>query len=132
MHYFFKPFEYTFLSDWEQFIGFFSSKNLLGVNSDNICSRFWWNKKLLQILLSTFKIFSLHNFGVPTPWLITKQKVDFRSKDMSDSRSGATNKYLDYNEGLKIGFFSYLISTYKCYGPNKTNFMDFGQKLAIS
>ena len=58
----------------------------------------------------------------------TKKK---KSKGLSDSRSGATNKYLDYNEGLKIGVFSYLISTYKCYGPNETNFMDFGQKLRI-
>ena len=60
-------------------------------------------------------------------------EMDFRAlwKGLSDSRSGATNKYLDYNEGLKIGVFSYLISTYKCYGPNETNFMDFGQKLRI-
>ena len=50
---------------------------------------------------------------------------------MSASRSGAVFGEWDYNEGLKVGLFSYLISRYKCYGPKETNFMDFCWKLLI-
>ena len=53
------------------------------------------------------------------------------SKGLSDSRSGAVFGEWDYNEGLKFGVFSYLISRCKCYGPNETNFMDFCWKLLI-
>ena len=54
-----------------------------------------------------------------------------RLMDLSSSHSGAVFGEWDYNEGLKIGVISYLISRCKCYGPNKTNFMDFHQKLLI-
>ena len=52
-------------------------------------------------------------------------------KELSSSRSGAVFGECDYNDGLKIGFFSYLISRCKCYRPKKTNFMDFCWKLLI-
>ena len=52
-------------------------------------------------------------------------------KGLSDSRSGGVFCERDYNEGLKIGVFTYSIGRCKCYGPNKTNFMDFHQKLLI-
>ena len=53
------------------------------------------------------------------------------SKDLSASRSGAVFGEWDFNEGLKVGVYSYLIRKCKCYRPNKTNFMDFHQKLLI-
>ena len=52
-------------------------------------------------------------------------------KGLSDSRSGGVFCEWDNNEGLKVGVFSYFIRRYKCCGPNKTNFMDFDQKLTI-
>ena len=48
-----------------------------------------------------------------------------KSKDLSSSRSGGVFCERDYNEGLKVGVFSYLIYRYKCYRPNETNFIDF-------
>ena len=52
-------------------------------------------------------------------------------KDLSDSSAGWIFFRQHYNEGLKFGVFSYLISRCKCYRPNKTNFMDFCWKLLI-
>ena len=52
-----------------------------------------------------------------------------KSKNLSASRSGAVFGERDYNEGLKVGVFSYFISKCKCYGPNETNFKDFCWKL---
>ena len=60
-----------------------------------------------------------------------KSSLGFCKKGLSDSRSGGVFRERDYNEGLKVSIFSYFISRYKCCGPNETNFMDFGQKLAI-
>ena len=64
-----------------------------------------------------------------------KQKnycIPIKLKGLSDLRSGGVFGEWDYNEGLKFGVFSYLFSSCKCFGPNKTNFMDFGQIVAIS
>ena len=49
--------------------------------------------------------------------------------DLSALRSGAVFGEWDYNEGLKVGIFSYFISKRKCYGQNETNFKDFCWKL---
>ena len=66
---------------------------------------------------------------------IRDQKYDhrnkFSSKGLSSSRSGDIFFNSDYNEVLKFVIFRYSISRYKCSTPNKTNFMDFCQKLWI-
>ena len=43
---------------------------------------------------------------------------NFCLKGLSDSRSGGVFCERYYNEGLKVGVFSYFISRYKCCGPN--------------
>ena len=48
------------------------------------------------------------------------------SKRLSSSHSGDIFFGLDNNEGLKFGDFRFSIYRYKCFGPNETNFMDFG------
>ena len=63
--------------------------------------------------------------------LPTRAEECLNKKDLSDSSAGCIFCEQHYNEGLKYGVFSYLISRYKYCGPKKTNFMDFGQKLAI-
>ena len=52
-------------------------------------------------------------------------------KELSDSRSGAVFGEWDYNEGLKFGNFRYFMCRSKCFGPNKTNFINLWQKLLI-
>ena len=52
-------------------------------------------------------------------------------KGLSSSRSGGIFFGHDYNEGLKFGDFRFSMYRYKCFGPNKTYFMNFCQKLSI-
>ena len=60
-----------------------------------------------------------------------KHIKDFELKALSDLSSGDIFRETYFNEGLKFSVFSYFICRYKCFGPNETNFMNFGQEFWI-
>ena len=60
---------------------------------------------------------------VPLEWMKIR-KMFQKLKGLSDSRSGAVFGEWDYNEGLKFGNFRYFMCRSKCFGPNKTNFIN--------
>ena len=66
--------------------------------------------------------YNVFNFSVVSVFADMKEAVFFALRRHFFFNS-------DYNEVLKFVIFRYCISRYKCCGPNKTNFMDFGQKL---
>ena len=87
----------------------------------SVCVLVCYFLSFINILLQFVVVFGIRFFGLES----------MAEKGLSDSSSEAIFRETFFNEGLKFSVFSYLICRYKCFGPNKTNFMNFGQKLWI-